>query len=1326
MVYRLKPFLLAVLVFAPAFTVWGESVLRPWQPLFKGIEHAVGTNFPNTVFVGSTGSYTNKALQVVHCLRVDLGDPDVQLLPTPPAPNPVFDSRETLTAAITTFILSNRVQVAVNAGFYNANPGGSDPSSEGVSCDEFGLFISRGVTVSPIGEGRYATMLFRTNNQPLIAFDNRAPGISTTGIFSAVSGFYPVVSNGMSVAAAAAISYPDGSIHGPQPRMIYGVSQDRRWLLFMSIDGRQSGYSDGATDEESAWWGKQVGMWDAINMDGGGSAAMYRTDTNGAPVALNRSSYRASTGRERYIGSHFGVYAPPLSTFITGLSAQASYTSAALSWRTVSNATTRVEYGFTPAYGSSTTLDSSLTTNHTVSLTGLSPGTNYYFRAISTLGTNVFVSASSFRTLDFVANVTAQPGLRDATITWDTPWPSTSQVEYGLTVSYGNTSSFDNALVTHHVVTLNELQPGTTYYFQALSQTGSGTYGSSGVVTTSNYPPVLAFDMTNTWRYATGNLDGIAWQTRAYNDSSWGSGPGLLWADNRGPNASIPLEATSMPLNPTTGYPFITYYFRTHFQFPASPAGATLVFSNYLDDGAVFYLNGAEIYRAFMAAPPAVIASSTLSSSYNCSSGNATCPFVFTIAGDAITNLISGDNVLAVEVHNYNPNSADITFGAALLYTAIPGDNAPPVLASIGNKSGDEGTPLTFVASATDPDTPPQQLTYALDPGAPAAATINPANGAFAWTPAENDGPGVYTVTVRVTDNGSPAQSDSESITITVNEANRAPTLNAITDQTITELATLNVTNVASDADVPAHKLTFALVNGPSGLSVNETSGVLSWNPTEAQGPSTNTVVVRVFDNGTPSLSATQSFKVFVNETNTEPALNPLADRTITELTTLNVTNVASDPDLPAQALTFALVSAPTGVDLDGSSGLLSWTPTGAQGPSTNTIVVRVFDSGTPSLSATQSFKVFVNELNSPPTLQPLADRTIIELSTLNITNVASDTDVPAQTLTFVLVSGPSGVTLDGSSGVLTWTPTEAQGPSTNTIVVRVFDSGIPSLSATQSFTVFVNELNSAPFLSPLADQAIAELSTLTITNVASDTGSPAQTLTFALVDGPSGMNLDGASGVLTWTPSEAQGPSTNTIVVRVFDSGTPSLSATQSFTVVVSEVNSAPVFPPSDPLTITEGALLSFTVAATDADLPLQVLRYTLETGAPSGAALTETNGFFSWRPPAGTAPSTNIISIRATDNGTPEMSELLSLTIVVVAPPRLTIALSSSGLVTLTWNSLAGRSYRVEYSDSDESPNGPWSQLGEDVLADSTLTTATDQADRSPRRIYRVRLEE
>ena len=50
-----------------------------------------------------------------------------------------------------------------------------------------------------------------------------------------------------------------------------------------------------------------------------------------------------------------------------------------------------------------------------------------------------------------------------------------------------------------------------------------------------------------------------------------------------------------------------------------------------------------------------------------------------------------------------------------------------------------------------------------------------------------------------------------------------------------------------------------ALVSAPVGVNLNPNTGVLSWTPTEAQGPSTNVITVKVSDNGSPSLSATNS-----------------------------------------------------------------------------------------------------------------------------------------------------------------------------------------------------------------------------------------------------------------------------------------------------------------------------------------------------------------------------------------------------------------------------------------------------------------------------------
>src|SRR5439155_928217 len=178
---------------------------------------------------------------------------------------------------------------------------------------------------------------------------------------------------------------------------------------------------------------------------------------------------------------------------------------------------------------------------------------------------------------------------------------------------------------------------------------------------------------------------------------------------------------------------------------------------------------------------------------------------------------------------------------------------------------------------------------------------------------------------------------------------------------------------------------------------------------------------------------------------------------------------------------------------------------------------------------------------NNPPTLAGIANQTVNEQTLLTFAVVATDPD--GNTLTFSLVSGPAGVSLNPTTGVLTWTPTESQGPSTNLITVKVSDNGVPALSDSKGFTVVVTEANSAPVLTVPANQTIAELSTLVVTNTATDADLPANTLTFSLVSGPSGASVNPTTGVLTWSPTAAQGPSTNVITVKVTDNGVPALS---------------------------------------------------------------------------------------------------------------------------------------------------------------------------------------
>jgi hypothetical protein len=104
-------------------------------------------------------------------------------------------------------------------------------------------------------------------------------------------------------------------------------------------------------------------------------------------------------------------------------------------------------------------------------------------------------------------------------------------------------------------------------------------------------------------------------------------------------------------------------------------------------------------------------------------------------------------------------------------------------------------------------------------------------------------------------------------------------------------------------------------------------------------------------------------------------------------------------------------------------------------------------------------------QTNTPPVLAPIADSTINVGSNLTFTASATDTNTPAQTLSFSLLSGPTNATLDSNSGTFSWRPLVTQADSTNDFAIKVADSGSPVLSATQSFSVVVN-----PLISPSVD----------------------------------------------------------------------------------------------------------------------------------------------------------------------------------------------------------------------------------------------------------------
>lgn len=343
--------------------------------------------------------------------------------------------------------------------------------------------------------------------------------------------------------------------------------------------------------------------------------------------------------------------------------------------------------------------------------------------------------------------------------------------------------------------------------------------------------------------------------------------------------------------------------------------------------------------------------------------------------GDNVTiSLASGPSVSAASVTvdgsgvaRYQPvpnwNGAE-TFtvktvdgaGAQIITTvdvAVRAVNDAPVLGSVPNLGTiPEGSEVTFSVSASDVDHP-GALSYSLS-GAPAGASIGPDSGAFNWTPSESQGPGSYSFKVVVTDGGSPALSHSRTVSVSVTEANNPPVIAAIGSfDPIEEGSFFTFDADALDPDDPPNNIAFFLSSSPAGMGVDPATGVVTWTPSESQGPGTYTFQVVVADDASPSLSAIQPVTVTVTETNQPPSLGGIGPfGPVPVDSPVTFTAVASDSDDPANTLAYSLSGAPSGAVIDPGSGAFSWTPGAGDAGGVFSFQVVVTDGGSPAKSA--------------------------------------------------------------------------------------------------------------------------------------------------------------------------------------------------------------------------------------------------------------------------------------------------------------------------------------------------------------------------------------
>jgi regulation of enolase protein 1 (concanavalin A-like superfamily) len=209
----------------------------------------------------------------------------------------------------------------------------------------------------------------------------------------------------------------------------------------------------------------------------------------------------------------------------------------------------------------------------------------------------------------------------------------------------------------------------TTYFYRVRASNTAGDSGYSNVASATTpaattSPTLIATGAT--WKYLdNGSNQGTAWRALAFDDSTWKSGAAQLgYGDGD--------EATVVSFGSNANNKFVTTYFRRNFSVADKTQVTALSLKLLRDDGAVVYLNGTEIYRSNM--PTGTISSSTFASTAVGGADEST----FFSASVSPSLLLNGNNVIAVEIHQSDAASSDISFDFGLTATLSSGGTSVP------------------------------------------------------------------------------------------------------------------------------------------------------------------------------------------------------------------------------------------------------------------------------------------------------------------------------------------------------------------------------------------------------------------------------------------------------------------------------------------------------------------------------------------------------------------------------------------------------------------------------------------------------------------------
>jgi hypothetical protein len=411
---------------------------------------------------------------------------------------------------------------------------------------------------------------------------------------------------------------------------------------------------------------------------------------------------------------------------------------------------------------------------------------------------------------------------------------------------------------------------------------------------------------------------------------------------------------------------------------------------------------------------------------------------LFSTDGNHVSeNIELGGNYQSADGNPYIFNGtqvlADFDTYTVMRLEPATGGNRSPMLDSIGNKSVREQQALQFTVSATDPDGDP--LTYSAS-NLPAGASFNSTSRTFSWTPSSGQA-GTYPDVLFIVSDNEPL-TDSESITITVTP-NSPPVLNPIGNQSTHLNWPLQFTVSANDSD--GDPLTYSASNLPSWASFNPATRTFSGTPD--QMGSYSDVYFEVSD----GILTDSEYITITITANNAPTLGSIGNKTVDEGQLLSFIISATDPD--NDTLSYSASGLPSWASFDPGTRTFSWTPAYNQAGTYTNVLFSVSDS---ELTDSESINITVNNINRPPVLANIGNKTVTEDQPLQFTISATDPD--GDSLTYSTSNLPTGANFETSTLTFSWTPDSTQVGSYPDVHFEVTDS---TAIASENITITVN-----------------------------------------------------------------------------------------------------------------------------------------------------------------------------------------------------------------------------------------------------------------------------